>query len=92
MASTVDGFPLKNPKLAMFLSNLKLNDWSNDKKVQIPVADFYFNPGKVTSGDKTIEVADRELFIGMIKGWCSGTKLSPGMKKQEALELAFEMA
>lgn len=69
-----------------------MNEWSNGKVIKIEVNDFYFNPKWVTHKGKKMWVADLELFLMMIKQWCTGTKLNPGMKKEEALDLAFEMS
>lgn len=93
MRKTVDGFPIKNPSLAkVFLARLDLNQWSKDKKLKVPVMDFYFNPGKITLNDKTIEVGDRELFINMARRWTVGDRYSKPLSREEALALAFEMA
>lgn len=62
-----------------------LNEWSNGKKIKIPVLDFFFNFRDVQWKGKTITV-EYELFTMMVKQW-----ISDGMTKEEALDLMFDM-
>ena len=65
----------------------KINEWSYNGLIQIPVADFYFVTRWVTWKDKKTFVQDYAMFVMLIKQW-----VSSGMTKDEALELFFSAA
>lgn len=86
MRRTLDGFPFK--KATVVPNDPRLNTWSRWGITRLQIADYYINKATVVWHGVTVKVADYGLFIMLLQSWAA----EPGMNKEKALDLYFEIS